>query len=63
MRGLPGLIRGHNASSPWYQASPKGSWKQVKSPRMRIIHSNAVEVERGVAHSTSIFDIVFELLQ
>ena len=49
------VARGHNGCSPWYQASPYGSWKQVKSPRWRSIHSNAVEVERGTAHSAMIF--------
>ena len=39
---------------PLYHASPKGSWKQILSRRMRTIHSKAVEVERGVAQSTSI---------
>ena len=51
---LSARTRGHSGASPWYQASPNGSWKQVMSPRMRIIPSNAVEVERRTAHSARI---------
>ena len=57
--GLSGVNLGQRAPSPSYHHSPKGSCKHCISPRWRIIHSKAVEVERGVDHSTRILCIFY----